>query len=127
VIHVVVPVFNEAGNVVGMLEGIRERIEPLGLPHRIVLVDDGSTDGTAQLVREASRPESPIEVVSHPKNLGPGAAFRTGFLHVLKTAAPLDVVVTMEGDRTSDPGVLPRMLHRVWEEGDDIVLASRTA
>jgi dolichol-phosphate mannosyltransferase len=88
------------------------------------VVDDGSTDQTAALCRGASTAAAPVEVVSHPRNLGPGAAFRNGFLHVLETAGPLDVVVTLEGDRTSDPRVLLRMLHRVWEEGDDIVLAS---
>ena len=123
-IHVVVPAYNEARNVGGMLEGIRERLEPFGLRHRIIVVDDGSTDGTGELCRRASTPDSPVEVVSHRENQGPGAAFRSGFLRVLEDAHPLDVVVTMEGDRTSDPRILSRMLHRVWEEGDDLVLAS---
>jgi dolichol-phosphate mannosyltransferase len=124
VIHVVVPAYNEAQNVGSMLEGIRERLEPLGLRYRIVVVDDGSTDGTAELCRAASTLTAPVEVVVHPENLGPGAAFRSGFLRVLADADPLDVVITMEGDRTSDPAILGRMLHRVWEEGDAIVLAS---
>ena len=123
-IHVVVPAFNEAGNIAAAIEGIRERVEPLGLPHRIVVVDDGSGDGTADACRALSEPARPVEVLVHPRNLGPGAAFRTGFLHVLRGADPLDVVLTLEGDTTSDPAVLPRMLHRVWEEGDHIVLAS---
>jgi dolichol-phosphate mannosyltransferase len=124
VIHVVVPAYNEAGNIAAVLEGIRDRVAPLGLPHRIVVVDDGSTDGTAELCRRASEAERPVEVLVHPRNLGPGAAFRSGFLHVLRGADPLDVVLTLEGDTTSDPAVLPRMLHRIWEEGDHIVLAS---
>jgi dolichol-phosphate mannosyltransferase len=124
VIHVVVPALNEAGNIGAAIEGIRERVESLGLPHRIVVVDDGSTDDTAQICRALSEPARPVEVLAHPRNLGPGAAFRTGFLHVLRGADPLDVVLTLEGDTTSDPSVLPRMLHRVWEEGDHIVLAS---
>jgi dolichol-phosphate mannosyltransferase len=124
VIHVVVPAYDEAENVLGMLEGVRERLEPLGLRYRIVVVDDGSRDGTGDRCRGASTPASPVEVVSHRENLGPGAAFRSGFLRVLEDADPLDLVVTLEGDRTSDPRILMRMLHRVWEEGDDIVLAS---
>jgi dolichol-phosphate mannosyltransferase len=124
VIHVVVPAYDEAGNIRAAIEGIRERVEPLGLPHRIVVVDDGSTDGTAEAARGLSDAACPVEVLVHPQNLGPGAAFRTGFLHVLRGADPLDVVLTLEGDTTSDPSILLRMLHRVWEEGDHIVLAS---
>jgi dolichol-phosphate mannosyltransferase len=124
VIHVVVPAYNEAGNIGAAIEGIRERVESLGLPHRIVVVDDGSTDGTAEICRGLTEPARPVEVLVHPRNLGPGAAFRTGFLHVLHGADPLDVVLTLEGDTTSDPSILLRMLHRVWEEGDHIVLAS---
>lgn len=123
-IHVVVPVYDEGDNIEGMLAGLQERVAPLGLRWRVVLVDDGSRDDTVARARALGGPELPLEVVAHPRNLGPGAAFRTGFLRVLQDADPLDVVVTLEGDRTSDPGILPRLLHRVWEEGDQIALAS---
>ena len=123
-IHVVAPAFNEAGNVERTLAGMRERLEPLALRYRIVLVDDGSTDATTDEARRVAALGLPIEILSHPRNLGPGAAFRTGFLHVLKDADPLDVVLTLESDTTSDTSVLPRLLHRIWEEGDHIALAS---
>ncbi|HEY3120126.1 MAG TPA: glycosyltransferase [Vicinamibacteria bacterium] len=123
-IHVVVPAYDEAGNIAATLEAIRERLTPLGVRHRVVVVDDGSRDGTADIARGISSPERPVEVVVHGQNLGPGAAFRSGFLHVLRDADPADLVVTLEGDGTSDPHVLMRMIHRVWEEGDDVVLAS---
>jgi dolichol-phosphate mannosyltransferase len=124
VIHVVVPALDEAHNLPRMLAGLRDRLDPLGVPWRLVLVDDGSRDGTGEVARAASRPEAPVEVVTHPRNLGPGAAFRSGFLRVLADAGPQDVVLTLEGDSTSDPAVLPRLLQRVWEEGDDVALAS---
>jgi dolichol-phosphate mannosyltransferase len=123
-IHVVIPVYNEEPNIDGLLEGVRARLDPLGVRYRIVVVDDGSTDGTAAKCRVASRPDSPIVVAEHGVNRGPGAAFRTGFLAVLKDADPLDIVITMEGDRTSDEGILTRLLHRIWAEGDHLVLAS---
>ncbi len=123
-IHVVVPVYNEAGNIDRLLEAVEERLLPFALPHRIVVVDDGSTDETGGRCRAAAARGVPVEVVSHATNRGPGAAFRTGFLRVLEDADPLDLVVTLEGDQTSDPSILPRLLHRVWEGGDDIALAS---
>ena len=123
-IHFVIPVYNETPNVAKVVTLIVDRLESIGLPYRVVVVDDGSTDGTADAYHRCATAGHPIELIVHATNQGPGAAFRTGFLHVLKDAAPLDVVVTMEGDGTSDLSVLPRMLRRVWEEGDHIVLAS---
>jgi dolichol-phosphate mannosyltransferase len=122
-IHVVIPVYNEAGNVPPLLRSLEERFGPLGVPYRVWMVDDGSSDATAELCRAAAA-TLPIEVVSHERNQGPGAAFRTGFVRVLQEADPLDLVVTLEGDQTSDTRILMKMLHRVWEEGDHIVLAS---
>jgi dolichol-phosphate mannosyltransferase len=124
VIHVVIPVYDEEGNVEALIGQVRGRLEPLGEPYRILAVDDGSTDGTAAECRRAAAAGAPVEVAAHPENRGPGAAFRTGFLEVLSRAAPGDLVVTMEGDQTSDPRVLPRMIRRAREEDDEIVLAS---
>jgi len=124
VIHVVTPAYNEAGNIDALLSQIEERLQTLALPYRIVVVDDGSTDATVERCRAAAARGMPVEVVAHGRNRGPGAAFRTGFLHVLKDADPLDVVVTLEADQTSDPSILLRLLHRVWEGGDHIALAS---
>jgi dolichol-phosphate mannosyltransferase len=125
VIHVVVPAFNEAGNVPSLLPAIADRLAPFAQRYRVVVVDDGSTDGTGEACARVAEAEGlAVEVVRHDRNQGPGAAFRTGFLHVLATAHPLDVVITLEGDQTSDASVLPRLLHRVWEEGDHIALAS---
>ena len=123
-IHVVVPLYNEAGNVDALIGQVRGRLDALGEPYRIVAVDDGSTDDTGDLCRRAAEAGAPLAVVAHPENRGPGAAFRTGFLHVLSGAEPGDLVVTMEGDQTSDPRVLPRMIRRAREEDDEIVLAS---
>jgi glycosyltransferase involved in cell wall biosynthesis len=120
VIHAVVPVLNEEPNISGLVSRLKEALNPFA-PYRVVFVDDGSTDGTVRVL-SGGGPE--IETVSHPRNLGPGAAFRTGFHHVFKTLGPGDLILTLEGDGTSDLGILPRMLGRMRNEGDDIVLAS---
>ena len=123
-IHVVLPAYNEEENIEATLQEIWRRLETLALSCRIVLVDDGSSDRTAALAQAGSRREHPVEVVSHGRNRGPGAAFRTGFLRVLEEAQASDIMLTLEADQTSDPRILMRLLHRIWEEGDDIALAS---
>ncbi len=120
VIHAVVPVLNEEPNVANLADQVKDALNPFA-PYRILFVDDGSTDGTAAILK-ARAPD--IETISHLRNLGPGAGFRTGFTHLLKTLQPSDLVLTLEGDGTSDLAVLPRMLGRVRNEDDDIVLAS---
>ena len=119
-IHAVVPVLNEEPNIAGLVDRLKAAFQPFG-PYRVLFVDDGSTDRTVEVLK-GTGPE--IETVSHPRNLGPGAAFRTGFTEVLKTLQPADLVVTLEGDGTSDLAILPRMLSRIRHEDDDIVLAS---
>lgn len=119
-IHAVVPVLNEEPNIAGLVVRLREALEPFA-PFRVVFVDDGSTDGTAAVLRSAG---AGIEALSHPSNQGPGAAFRTGFVHVMKTLEPEDLILTLEGDGTSDLAILPRMMSRIRTEDDDIVLAS---
>ena len=119
-IHAVVPVLNEEPNVRGLALRLKDALAPHA-PCRILFVDDGSTDGTVKVL-QGHGPE--IAVISHPRNLGPGAAFRTGFTEVLKTLQADDLVLTLEGDGTSDLAVLPRMLGRIRNEDDDIVLAS---
>lgn len=118
-IHAVVPVLNEEPNVGSLADRLKEALAPA--PYRILFVDDGSSDGTVGVLK--SKGEE-VEIHSHPRNLGPGAAFRTGFTHVFKTLQPNDLVLTLEGDGTSDLGILPRMLSRIRHEDDDIVLAS---
>ncbi len=122
--HVVVPLLNEEGGVGRFIEDLRERLAAVGSAARLVVVDDGSTDRTGEICRAAGSAALPIEVLVHPTNLGPGAAFRTGFLRVLQDAGADDLVLTLEGDGTSDLSILPRMLRRLREEGDSIVLAS---
>ena len=119
-IHAVVPVLNEELNVAGLVSRLTGALEPFA-PYRIVFVDDGSTDGTANVLRKV---DPRVEVLTHPRNLGPGASFRTGFGHILKTLQATDLVLTLEGDGTSDLAILARMIGRIRNENDDIVLAS---
>src|SRR5262245_60027401 len=93
------------------------------LGYETIVVDDGSTDATGDIVRDrASR--FPISLIRHPRNLGLGAAIRDGLLEATQRAAGADVIVTMDADDTHTPWLILRMV-RMLREGTDVVIASR--
>lgn len=110
----VVPAWNEGGTVGGTVEEIRAT-----LPHATVLVvDDGSTDGTAGEAREAG-----ALVVSLPFNLGVGGAMRTGFRYAVEHG--FDTVVQIDADGQHDPREVPGLLDDLAEA--DLVIGARFA
>jgi dolichol-phosphate mannosyltransferase len=117
----VVPVYNEAENVPRLLTDFESRRELFRAGGRLILVDDGSTDGTSTLIR-AHEGQLPLQLVELGHNQGPGAAFRAGFAAALDGAADDALVVTLEGDTTSDLDSLAPMLERI-DAGADLVLA----
>jgi dolichol-phosphate mannosyltransferase len=88
----------------------------------VILVDDGSEDRTAEIVEGYDGPV-PVELVRLDRNRGPGAAFRAGFDAALADIPDDGLVVTLEGDTTSDLDALPEMLERA-AAGADLVVAS---
>jgi dolichol-phosphate mannosyltransferase len=118
----VVPAFNEAENLPRLLHDLEQRPELFGHLSKVIVVDDGSTDGTAELA-ESHGGCLCIEVVRLGENQGPGAAFRAGFAAVLASCEDEAFVITLEADTTSDLDVLPAMLARARDDAD-LVLAS---
>jgi dolichol-phosphate mannosyltransferase len=123
--YFVIPVFNEELNLPRVLHDLAsfqaDALTRVGAA-TFVFVDDGSSDRTAELLAASGQPN--LRVLCHPENRGPGAAFQTAFRHLLDGGiGDDDLVITLEGDATSDPRAFPRMLKRL-DEGDDVVLAS---
>jgi dolichol-phosphate mannosyltransferase len=120
----VIPAFNEEENLPRLFADLelRPRLFPEG--SRVIIVDDGSTDSTAELV-EGYSGTLPVELVRLERNQGPGAAFRAGFDRALLTLPEEAYVVTLEADTTSDLDALPRMLAAA-QTGAHLVLASWT-
>ena len=117
---IVLPAFNEAAGLDRLLDRIDEAIGPRNIDYEIIVVDDGSTDGTDRIAGEAAD-RMPIHLVRHSINMGYGAAIRTG----LGTAARRGrVVVTMDADDSHDPALIPAMMERL-DDGYDTVIASR--
>jgi dolichol-phosphate mannosyltransferase len=127
-LYVIVPVLNEAANMErlsGALRDIRAEIAPAHSV-RVILVDDGSTDGTAGAARRWAADRGfadALDVLVHERNRGPGAAFGTAFASLAGRLEPADWVLTIEGDNTSRLELLGQMMTRA-REGFDVVLAS---
>lgn len=123
-VFVIAPVFNEEGNIPGLMQDWRTLADRLR-PHRVegILVDDGSTDGTVAAAERLHK-GLPVAVLKQERNQGPGAAFAAGFAHVAGRFADDDIIVTMEGDNTSRIDTLSTMIARLEREGFDVVLAS---
>lgn len=121
-LHFVIPALDERGNLADLGERLRDAVARCGLDADVILVDDGSTDGTGEAAPAAFAP-LPVRVVTHPRNLGIAAAFRSGFRECVDRAAPDDYVVTLEADNTSDITRLPDLVRRA-DEGADLVLGS---
>jgi dolichol-phosphate mannosyltransferase len=121
-IYFVVPAFNERENLPRLLADLEARPSLLPEGSRVIVVDDGSWDGTPELVEAYSGPLE-MQLVRLGTNQGPGAAFRAGFAAALRTCPDDGYVVTLEADTTSDLDALPEMFRRV-ANGAELVLAS---
>lgn len=125
-LFVLVPVFNEEPNIPTLMEAFAQLAREMAprFDCRFLMVDDGSGDRTVAVAREgATAAGLPLEVLAHPANRGPGAAFATGFSHLAPRLADEDWVLTLEGDNTSRHELVRQMVTRT-AEGFDAVFAS---
>jgi dolichol-phosphate mannosyltransferase len=119
-IRFVIPAYNERENIPNLMADLAPRALELGA--RIIFVDDGSTDGTAETIEE-HRDGLHLAIVRHNVNRGLGTAINSGLRAALGESHDDDAIVTLEADNTSDLNDLPRMLE-LFNQGHDIVLAS---
>jgi dolichol-phosphate mannosyltransferase len=118
----IVPAYNEIDNLPRLLDDLALRPELFPEGSRLIVVDDGSDDGTAEWMSAYDGPV-PTQLVALGTNCGPGAAFRAGFGAALADCADDAYVVTLEADTTSDLNALQEMLGEV-DAGAGLVLAS---
>lgn len=122
-ICVILPAYNEAQNLEPLLRRIRDVLDPLDVLYEVLVVNDGSQDGTVDVVRKMSE-VMPIQLENHKVNQGLGTTLRTGFLAALRQADPQDVIICMDADNTQPPETIPRMVEMI-RQGYDVVVASR--
>ena len=115
-ISVIVPLYNETESLPELAAWIRRVMEANGWTYEILMVDDGSTDGSWNTVRALSKENPAIHGISFRRNYGKSAALYEGF-----AAAQGEVVITMDADLQDSPDEIPELYHMIVDEGYDVV------
>ena len=119
-LSVVVPVYNEEENLEPLIHEIRSVLDPLGKRYELILVDDGSTDGTYGVLSRLHKAEPRLKVLRFKRNFGQTAGVAAGLAY-----AQGEVIVAMDGDGQNDPKDIPALLEKL-EEGFDLVSGWRS-
>jgi Glycosyltransferases involved in cell wall biogenesis len=109
-LSVVIPAYNEEENVPILYEKLKKVLDSLGEDYEIIFVDDGSTDGTYQRLKQLAEKDSRLKVIRFKRNYGQTAAMSAGFEH-----AKGDVIVTLDADLQNDPEDIPILLEKLKE------------
>lgn len=115
-LSVIMPIYNEIHTV----EEILRRVSNTSVAQQIILVDDGSTDGTSEILDRLTKDQTHLQLIRHDKNRGKGAAVRTGI-----AAATGDLVLIQDADLEYDPRDIPSLLIPIQEGIADVVYGSR--
>jgi len=118
---IVIPFFNEERT----LEAVINKVTAIPIQKEILLIDDGSTDGSSEIAKDLARrfandPHNQIRIHAHKSNFGKGAALRTGF-----AVATGDIIIVQDADLEYDPDEYPRLIQPIVEEKADVVYGSR--
>jgi len=122
-VWVVLPAYNEAQNLGGLIDAVVAHVGPAAARLGVIVVDDGSTDGTCEIARSRSD-RCRIDLIVHAQNEGLGATLRDGLRRAAELAGDDDAVVTMDADGSHLPEQIPEMLAAL-DSGSDVVLCSR--
>ena len=114
-LSVVVPVYNEADSIPTLVQAIADALEPTQLSYEIICVDDGSVDGSTEILTEIAKQRSDLKGLILRRNYGQTPAMAAGF-----ESAMGKVIVTLDGDLQNDPADIPLLLAKL-DEGYDLV------
>jgi glycosyltransferase involved in cell wall biosynthesis len=115
-LSLIVPLYNEAPNLPRLLEACAAALERTGESWEILLIDDGSDDGSWAVIQRATQADGRIRGLRHPQRLGKTQAYATGF-----RAARGQYLFTIDADLQEDPAAIPAMLERLRTDADMVV------
>jgi dolichol-phosphate mannosyltransferase len=118
-LSVVVPILNESDLVTRLHEELRSALDATSVPWEIVYVNDGSRDGSLELLRKAQGMDARVTIVDLSRNWGHQAALSAGL-----SVARGDAVVLIDGDLQDPPAVIPELV-AAWREGAEVIVAER--
>ncbi|MDC0168906.1 polyprenol monophosphomannose synthase [Candidatus Nitrosopelagicus sp.] len=119
---IVIPTYNEAETIPSLINELFEKIKQLVERLDILIIDDSSPDGTADIARELGAKYEKITVIQRPKKMGLGAAYKEGFSHVLEKLDS-ELILQMDADHSHQPSEIPNMLEKI--KNFDFLIASR--
>ena len=120
VVSVVLPVYNEIDILQELYKSIDRIFKDMNCPYEIIFVDDGSSDGSSEMIDTIAASNSHVKVLHFSRNFGHQSAVHAGLIH-----ARGDVIVVMDSDLQDDPASIPLFIKK-WQEGYDVVYAIRT-
>lgn len=110
IVSVAIPLHNEEGNVESLYREVKVVMEEIGLPYEIILVNDGSTDGTGDIIKRLKERDRHLRVIELEGNFGEAAALSAGFHY-----ARGDWIINMDGDGQNDPRAIPVFIEKLKE------------
>src|SRR6185437_12543511 len=119
-ISVVIPIRNEAASLDALHRELTDTLRGFGRPYEIILIDDGSTDGSFEIMARLQAGDARLRVIRFRRNYGQTAAFAAGFAH-----ARGRYIVTADGDNQNDPADIPGMIQMLEQQNLDIVCGWR--
>jgi glycosyltransferase involved in cell wall biosynthesis len=114
-VSIVIPMYNEVENAERLYLRLKPVLDELGRISEVVLIDDGSTDGTYEVLLQLHEDDDRVRIVRLRRNFGQSAGFAAGF-----DLAQGEVIITMDGDLQNDPADIPRLVEKI-DEGYDVV------
>ncbi len=123
-IWIILPAYNEEEALPLLFDKIKNTFENIKENYTIVVVDDGSSDETPEILKK-SLESYPLKTITHEKNMGLGSALFNGLNEAADKGEEEDIIITLDADNTHSPSLFIEMIEKIREENNDIVIASR--